>query len=88
MAPHDQKSDSIAASSVALKGRWVTFRVEDSFLPSPAELLAELHRMDSLAGQVIDVSDNGGDEGVFLVVSVPELERPVVVRADHLLGAT
>jgi hypothetical protein len=75
-------------SSSALKGRWVSFRVEDSLLPSPADLLLELHSDDRLHGQVVDVSDDGSREGVFVVVRVPRVVEPVVVRADCLLGAT
>jgi hypothetical protein len=81
-------SGSDSASPRGLKGRQVRFRVADSFLPSPAELVMVLHSRDSLAGEVVDISDDGSPDGIFAVVRVPEMAQPVIVRADRLLGAS
>jgi len=63
---------------------WVQFRIDDVYVPEPAQILAELHGKDVLQGKLIDLSDNDSQDGAFAVVEVEGLSRPVVVAMKHI----
>lgn len=67
-----------------LHGFWVHFRINDVYLPEPAALLAELYGGDLLQGRVIAVSDTGEPGGLFAVVEVDGIDRPLIVAAESL----
>jgi hypothetical protein len=61
----------------SLKHRLVRFRVRDIYIPDPLEVLNELHGNDILQGKVVDLTDSGAQEKVFVVVEVRILPRIV-----------
>jgi hypothetical protein len=63
---------------------WVQFRINDAYVPEPAQILMELHGKDELLGKVIDVSLSEGYGEMFAVVEVDGLSRPVVVAMKHV----
>jgi hypothetical protein len=63
---------------------WVQFRIEDVYVPEPAQILMELHGKDVLQGKIIDLSDSKAHGDPFAVVEVDGLSRPVVVAMKHL----
>jgi hypothetical protein len=65
---------------------WVQFRIDDAYVPEPAQILMELHGKDVLQGKIIDVSDSGSQDEAFAVVEVDGLSQPVVVAMKHLKG--
>ena len=69
-----------------LRDRWVNFRIQDVYLPDPENLLRELHGAEILQGRVVEVSSSGEPEGVFVVVKVDGLERPIIVPLNRVLG--
>ncbi|PYQ46332.1 MAG: hypothetical protein DMF78_26575 [Acidobacteria bacterium] len=69
------------------KGRHVRFRVRDVHLPAPSEVLDEMHGGDVLEGKVVDVSDNGTEAGLFVVIQVDGLRRPCVLAVERILRA-
>jgi hypothetical protein len=62
----------------------VQFRIDDVYVPEPAQILAELHGEDVLQGKLIDVSDSDSQGEAFAVVEVDGLSQPVVVAMKHL----
>jgi len=64
--------------------RWVQFRIDDAYVPEPAQILVELHGKDVLQGKIIDVSDSGDQEEAFAVVEVDGLSQSVVVAMKNL----
>lgn len=62
----------------------VQFRIEDAYVPEPAQILKELHGKDTLFGKLIDVSDSESLDGRFAVVEVKGLSQPVVVAMKHI----
>ena len=71
-----------------LTGQSVRFRVRDVYLPEPVAVLEELHARDVLEGTVVDVSDGGGDNDVFVLVSVSGLRHPCIVAVTRILPAS
>jgi hypothetical protein len=69
-----------------VRNRWVNFRIEDVYVPDPAQILMELHGKDLLQGKVIDVSDSGAHQEAFAVVEVEGLAQPVVVPMNRIKG--
>ena len=69
-----------------LRNRWVNFRIEDVYVPEPAQILMKLHGKDLLQGKVIDVSDSGSQQGAFVVVKVEGLAQLVVVPTNLIKG--
>ena len=69
-----------------MRNRWVHFRIDDVYFPDAVKILRELHGEDLLQGKVIDVSDSGREEGVFVVVEVEGLAEPVVVPVGRIKG--
>ena len=63
---------------------WVQFRINDAYVPEPAQILMQLHGRDVLRGKVIDVSDSETHGEAFAVVEVESLSQPVVVATKHL----
>jgi hypothetical protein len=63
---------------------WVQFRINDVYVPEPAQILMELHGKDVLRGEIIDVSDSENQDEPFAVVEVEGLSQPVVVAMKHL----
>jgi hypothetical protein len=63
---------------------WVQFRIDDAYVPEPTQILVELHGKDVLQGEIIDVSDNGTENGAFAVVEVKGLSQPVVVAMKNV----
>jgi hypothetical protein len=66
------------------RGRRVEFLIRDIHLPQPAEVLLELHGDDSLAGEVIDLSDGAQGGGAFVVVRCERLRRPCVLAVERI----
>jgi len=46
----------------------------------------EMHGDDLLQGKVIDLSDSGVEGGTFAVIEVSEIQRPIIVPLDRILG--
>ena len=67
-----------------MPNRWVQFRIDDAYVPEPAQILVELHGKDVLQGKIIDVSDSGDQEEAFAVVEVDGLSQSVVVAMKNL----
>jgi hypothetical protein len=65
---------------------WVQFRIDDVYVPEPAQILMELHGKDILRGKIVDVSDSDIQHETFAVVEVEGLSQPVVVAMKHLQG--
>jgi hypothetical protein len=63
---------------------WVQFRINDAYVPEPAQILMELHGTDLLLGKIIDISDRNSSEKAFAVVEVEGLSQPVVVAMKHV----
>ena len=63
---------------------WVQFRIDDAYVPEPAQILMELHGKDLLQGKLIDVSDSGTQGDAFAVVEVEGLSQPVVVAMKNI----
>jgi hypothetical protein len=63
---------------------WVQFRIDDAYVPEPAQILMELHGKDMLQGKLIDVSDSGAQDKAFAVVEVEGLSQPVVVAMRNV----
>jgi hypothetical protein len=63
---------------------WVQFRINDVYVPEPAQILMQLHGKDELLGKVIDVSASEIHGEAFAVVEVEGLSQPVVVAMKHL----
>jgi hypothetical protein len=64
--------------------RWVQFRIDDVYVPEPAQILMELHANDMLRGKIIDVSSSETHGEAFAVVEVESLSQAVVVAMKHL----
>jgi hypothetical protein len=71
-----------------LTGQSVRFRVRDVHMPEPVSVLEELHARDVLEGTVVDVSDGGGVNDVFALVSVTGLRHPCIVAVTRILSAS
>ena len=67
-----------------LKGRWVQFAIRDIYFPTPESVLLDIHGDDVLAGQILDVSDDGATKTAFVVVKVDQLKEPVVVPVERI----
>jgi hypothetical protein len=68
-----------------LRDRWVHFRICDVYHPDPAQVLIDLHGNDVLSGKVIEQSDNGKQEDVFVAVEVEGLRQAVIVPIERIL---
>lgn len=62
----------------------VQFRINDAYVPEPAQILMELHGKDLLQGKLVDVSDSGSQDDAFAVVEVEGLSQPVVVAMKNI----
>jgi hypothetical protein len=69
---------------VNLRGKWVSFKIRDIYLPDSQQVLLELHGDDLLNGQVADLSDSGKVTGAYAVIEVDGLDQPVIVPVDRL----
>lgn len=56
------------------------------YYPGAEKVLEELHGDDLLQGRVVEMTDNGGQDGAYAVVEVESMPQPVVVRVDRILG--
>jgi hypothetical protein len=63
---------------------WVQFRINDAYVPEPAQILADLHGEDLLQGKLIDVSQSASQSESFAVVEVEGLSQPVVVAMKNI----
>jgi hypothetical protein len=66
------------------KATKVNFRISDIYIPEPTQVLMELHGKDLLEGEIIDVSDSGGQEDPYAVVEIEGVSQPVIVAMRHL----
>ena len=66
--------------------RWVHFKIDDVYLPDPAQILRVLHGQDLLQGKIVDLSDSGMEEDAFAVVEVEGIGQPVVVPVKRIKG--
>jgi hypothetical protein len=62
----------------------VQFRIDDAYVPEPAQILMELHGKEVLEGKIIDVSDSGTQNEAFAVVEVEGLSQPVDVAMKNV----
>jgi hypothetical protein len=62
----------------------VQFRINDAYVPEPAQILMDLHGKDMLQGKLVDVSDSGSQDDAFAVVEVEGLSQPVVVAMKNI----
>ena len=62
----------------------VQFRIEDVYVPDPAQILMELHGKDVLLGKIVDVSESAIQREAFAVVEVDALSQPVVVAMKYV----
>jgi len=69
-----------------LRNRWVNFRIRDVYIPDPRKLLSDLYGDDLLQGRVMDVSDSGKEEEVFVVVEVEGVQEPIIVPVASILS--
>ena len=63
---------------------WVKFRINDAYVPEPAQILADLHGEDFLQGKLIDISQSASQAEAFGVVEVEGLSQPVVVAMKNI----
>jgi hypothetical protein len=73
---------------VVLRSRHVHFKISDIYIPDPHLLLWQLHGDDLLRGKVIELSDNGTQQGAFAVVEVEGIEQPMIVPVERLVNIT
>ena len=64
----------------------VEFQLRDIVHPGPDDVLWRLYGAHVLKGEVVAVTDDGGEPGSFLVVRVSGLGEPVIVRAENTVG--
>ena len=69
-----------------LRNRWVHFKIRDVYIPDPAKVLVDMYGVDLLQGRVMDLSDSGRADGVFVVVELEGIEEPVIVPVERILG--
>ena len=67
-----------------LRNRWVRFKVLDIYYPDPTKVLIDLHGHEILTGKVLDLSDSGMQEDVFIVVKIEGIEEPVIVPMERI----
>ena len=67
-----------------LTGRRVEFVVRDIYYPPYESVLGDVHGHDVMNGEVVDVTEAGGERATFAVVKVDALSYPVVVPVDRL----
>ena len=72
---------------MSLLEQLVQFRIRDVYLPDPQTVAWRLHADDLLQGRVIDISAHA-DKGLFAVVEVEGVERPLVVPVGDLTAVT
>jgi hypothetical protein len=73
---------------VDLRSHHVHFKISDIYIPDPHLLLWQLHGDDLLRGKVIELSDNGTQQGAFAVVEVEGIEQPMIVPVERLVNIT
>lgn len=71
-----------------LRSHHVHFKISDIYIPDPHLLLWQLHGDDLLRGKVIELSDNGTQQGAFAVVEVEGIEQPMIVPVERLVNIT
>lgn len=62
----------------------VSFPLRDVYLPSPQEILLELHGDEILQGRILDYSDGGTGGLTYAVVAVEGLTQPVIIPVEKL----
>ena len=67
-----------------LKGRRVAFAIRDIYIPTPDVILADLHGDDVIAGEIVEVSNGGGDAAAYVVIRVDALTQLVVVPVARI----
>jgi hypothetical protein len=70
-------------SDVPLIGSNVSFRIEDVYLPDPAELVEVISEANEVVGKLVELSDRGTDRDQFGVVRLRE-DLQVIVAVDKL----
>jgi hypothetical protein len=70
----------------SLKHRLVRFRARDIYIPDPQEVLNELYGNNILQGKVVDLTDSGAQEKVFVVVEVEGMKSFLIVPIEKVLG--
>lgn len=63
---------------------WVRFRIRDIYIPEPSVLLDLLHGADELRGRIIALSETTAPDGVYAVIEVAGIARPLIVPAEAL----
>ncbi len=80
------RADPRNENSLGLQNRRVHFHIQDVYVPTPAQVLAELHGQDMVHGRIIDLSDCGAEGDSFGVVEVDGLAQPVVVPIAKIIA--
>ena len=65
-------------------GSQVSFRLRDVFTPDLGRILGEITPELRVAGEVVFLSDGGGNEGQFAIVSLGGTMSPLIVPVDRL----
>jgi hypothetical protein len=60
------------------------FKVGDVYIPTPDELLRELHSDEELSGSVVDTSESSVDGTTYVIVEVRGISKPVLVPANKI----
>ena len=77
---------SVNRNHMELRNRWVHFKIRDVYIPDPAKVLFDMYGDDLLQGRVMDLSDSGSADGVYVVVELEGIEQPVIVPVERILG--
>jgi len=68
---------------IELLNRQVQFKVCDIYFPKPEVVMDQLYRDRVLEGRVLEMTES--DSGIgYAVIAVTEMDKPVIVRADHI----
>jgi hypothetical protein len=81
---HD-KHNKRNGHSADLKEQHVRFHIADAYVPSPSQILAELHGQDFLHGRIIGLCDHGIERNTFAVVEVESIGQQVVVPVARII---
>ena len=68
-----------------LKNLHVRFHICDAYVPSPSQILSELHGQDMLQGRIICLCDHGIERDTYALVEVESIGQQVVVPVAKIL---
>jgi hypothetical protein len=68
-----------------LSNRLVRFKVSDVYIPEPKDVLNELYGNAVLQGEVMEFTDDGPQEKVYVVVKVKEVKNFLIVPMEKVI---